>query len=520
MTDGSSQPTPEADAEARRLLSVDHLQSDIVPRSVRSGGVTLAAQAMKVLVQGAAIIVLARLLAPADFGLFAMVAAFLTLLELFKDLGLSTATVQRADLTLRQVSTLFWLNSALGLLVAALFALAAPLLAWGYGEERLLSITSVVAIAFVFTGLAAQHLALLRRQMRFAVVARTQVGAEIVSLVAAIAAAFGGMGVWALVVQRLVWAVAMAVGGWISCRWVPGAPGPIAEVRSFISFGGYATASMGVNYLSNSLDKVLIGWYWGAAPLGLYDRAQRVHLLPIQNLNIPLANVALATLSRLIDQPARYRQVYLAAVERIGMVISPLGGLLVAAAAPFVHLILGPQWAEAVPILTWMSAALAYLPVSYAVSWLFMSQDRTPEMLRAGLANSAVVIAAIAAGLPFGPVGVAAAYVVTGAMLRAPLMFWLVGRRGPVRTSDLWRAVLMPAVAGAAVAMVVWLARTWGGFARLDTGADAAISLLLAGITALLVYAAFPSGRHALVGLFRLRALLFDRHDKTVPSAH
>jgi len=86
MTDGSSQPTPEADAEARRLLSVDHLQSDIVARSVRSGGVTLAAQAMKVLVQGAAIIVLARLLAPADFGLFAMVAAFLTLLELFKDL--------------------------------------------------------------------------------------------------------------------------------------------------------------------------------------------------------------------------------------------------------------------------------------------------------------------------------------------------------------------------------------------------------------------------------------------------
>ena len=518
MTDRPPPPALQTDPDALRLLGVDHLQSDIVARSVRSGGITIMAQGAKVLFQGVAIVILARLLAPTDFGVFAMVAAFLTLLELFKDLGLSTATVQRPEITLRQVSTLFWLNAALGVLVAALLALSAPLLAWGYGEQRLAEITPAVAVAFVFTGLAAQHLALLRRQMRFAQVARVQVGAEIISLLAAIAVAYAGGGVWALVAQRLVWAIGIAALGWIACPWMPGAPGPLAEVRTFITFGGNATASMAVNYLSGSLDKILIGWYWGAAPLGFYDRAQRLHLLPIQNLTIPLANVALAALSRLLDQPIRYRQIYFAAVERIAMVISPFGGFLIAAASPVVELLLGPQWSEAVPLLTWMSAGLLYLPISYTLSWLFMSQDRTPEMLRAGLANSAIVVAGIAAGLPFGPVGVAAAYIITGAALRVPLMFWFVGRRGPVRTADLWRASFLPAGAGLAVAIAVWAVRTWGGADELGALADTAIALLAAGVTALAFYAAFPAGRSALASLIRLRKMFVGGVDKPVAS--
>src|SRR5690606_18119241 len=138
-------------------------------------------QAVKVVVQFAAIVVLARLLAPEDFGLFAMIAAFLVVLETVKDLGLSAATIQRTDVTDRQVSTLFWINAALAAAAAAVFAFLAPALAWLYGEPVLLRITPVVALALLFTGLASQHLALLRRQMRFFAVAAIMTGADVVA---------------------------------------------------------------------------------------------------------------------------------------------------------------------------------------------------------------------------------------------------------------------------------------------------------------------------------------------------
>src|SRR5690606_14212667 len=115
-------------------LRTDHLHGDLNRRAIRGGAVTLASQGIKVAVQFLTIVVLARLLAPEDFGRFAMVAAFLVVFELFKDLGLSTATVQRGSLSGGQVSTLFWLNAGLGIVMAAAFAALAPVLPRLYGE--------------------------------------------------------------------------------------------------------------------------------------------------------------------------------------------------------------------------------------------------------------------------------------------------------------------------------------------------------------------------------------------------
>src|SRR5687768_196555 len=100
-------------SERDRHFRTDHLMADLKGRSIRGGVVTLSAQAVKFCLQLGSTAVLARLLTPADFGLIAMVAAFVGFVELFKDLGLSVATIQRAEITHQQVSTLFWINVAL-----------------------------------------------------------------------------------------------------------------------------------------------------------------------------------------------------------------------------------------------------------------------------------------------------------------------------------------------------------------------------------------------------------------------
>ena len=111
--------------------------------------------------------VMARLLIPKDFGLFAMVTTVMGFLRIFQDAGLSMATVQRQEITHAQVSNLFWVNVGVGGVATLLVAASAPAVAWFYREPRLVSITLVLSVTFVLTSSAVQHVALLNRQMRF-----------------------------------------------------------------------------------------------------------------------------------------------------------------------------------------------------------------------------------------------------------------------------------------------------------------------------------------------------------------
>jgi PST family polysaccharide transporter len=504
-------PEHPRESSAERYLKTEHLSGDLAARSVGGAMVTLLAQGAKVALQVGSVVLLARLLTPADFGVFAVIAVFLSVLELLKDMGLSTVTVQRPSLNERQISTLFWLNVGLGVMVGAIFAALGPFLARLYGQPVLGDIVPVVAICFLFTGLAAQHLALLRRQMQFGTAALIQVGAEMLGMLAAVGAALGGAGLWSLVVQRLVWAAATAAGAWLACGWHPGRPGPIRDVREMIAFGGNATAAMIVSQLAASLDKALIGWWSGIAAAGLFERSQKLVFLPIQNFNSPLAAVAVPALSRLAGQPGRYRRAYVSAVERLSMLIAPIGGLLIVASDRIVLLVLGPQWSEAAPILAWMGVAALYMPVTYTLSWLYMTQDRTAEMLRAGFVNAAMTLAALAVGLPFGPIGVAATFALSGIALRVPVLCWLASRRGPVGPAALARIFVLPLVAASAVGLAVHSLRSWNGFEGLGALAAVGLVFVVAGAVAAGVYIAFPHGRTVLRDTARMPSLLMRR---------
>ena len=116
-------------------------------------------------------VILARLLTPEDFGLVAMVTAITGFMVIFKDMGLSMATIQRPEIRHEQVSTLFWINVAVSFVIMLLTAIIAPAIAWFYGRPRLVWITLAFSIGFIFGGLTIQHQALLKRNMRFGTLA-------------------------------------------------------------------------------------------------------------------------------------------------------------------------------------------------------------------------------------------------------------------------------------------------------------------------------------------------------------
>jgi PST family polysaccharide transporter len=498
-------------SDPQAFLRIDPVTPDLTRRSVRGGAVTIASQVAKVIMQFSTTIVLARLLRPEAFGLVAMVAALLGFLEMFKDLGLSAATVQRANLTSEDVSTLFWVNAGLGVVVACMMVPLAPLLAWLYHEPALIGITLWFSLGFALSGLSTQHLALLRRQMRFSLLASILMGAEIVGMAAAIAAAYFGADYWALVLQRLVWALCLALGGWIFCSWRPGKPAHLGKVRDLLGFGGNVTGYNLITLLARNLDQILLGWYWGPLPLGLYDRAYKILLVPINNLNAPLFSVAMPVLSRLADQPERYRRAYLGMIEKLNMVAMPSAVILITASDLVVHLLFGAQWMEAAPIVAWLGVAALYQPLNYTCSWLFMTQDRTPELLHWGWIGSAINVLGIISGLPFGAVGVAAGFALSG-LVKLPCMFYMIGRRGPVSGGDMLQSMLPSALAAILVATATYCLRQWTTFHLLTPGQSIGLLALLSAAVTAVSFWCVPQSRQALRDFGRLTGAIAGRN--------
>jgi O-antigen/teichoic acid export membrane protein len=211
--------------------------------------VSVVGQTVSFVLRTGSMIILARLLTPKDFGLVGMVAAFTGFLGLFRDCGLSMATVQRAAITDAQTSTLFWINLAVGGLLAALAGVAAPGLAAFYDEPRVLWITVALGTSFVFNGAAAQHRAMLQRSMRFLALAIIDIVSLVLSTGAGIGIALAGQGYWALVVMTVTLPAVGVVGAWIATAWVPGRPQRRSGIRSMLWFGGAVTLNNIVSYV-------------------------------------------------------------------------------------------------------------------------------------------------------------------------------------------------------------------------------------------------------------------------------
>jgi PST family polysaccharide transporter len=441
-------------------LETGHLQQDLRARSISGAAVTLTTQWVKFALHLGSLWVLARLLTPGDFGLFGMVVAITGFILLFKDLGLATATVQRAEVSHAQVSTLFWINIALSAAIMVVTMLAAPLIAWFYGDPRLIGITLALSCAFLLGGATVQHLALLSRQMRFRALAVVEIISYATAAAAALLAAFLGARYWALVVQQLTLAMAMTIGVWTACRWRPGRPVRRSGVRPLLRFGGNLTLFGVLNYFARHLDDVLIGRFWGAAALGFYTKAYSLLLLPLRQINAPVAQIAVPTLSRLQDQPDRYRRYYLNALRLIALATMPSIALLFVIAREVVYLVLGPQWNVAGELFSIMAVAAFVQPVLATGGWIYVSMGQANRMARWGGLFALLYCVSFGIGLPWGVRGVALAYSVA-VWLLAVTSLWAAFRRSPVRVGAALGTVAPAAVMGLVVAATGWQIRRW-----------------------------------------------------------
>ncbi len=429
---------------------------DLRGRAIRGGAITVASQFTKLAVTMVSTVVLARLLTPQDFGLVAMVAAVTGVLGLVQDSGLSMATVQKERVTRELVSVVFWLNVCAGVVVALACVALAPLLATLYREERLTAIAIALAATFVIDAFGAQHMALLRRQLRLRAVAAIDILSAVVSVAASIAMALAGWGYWALVGMRIAASATTTTACWLAERWRPGRPRMPPRgsgVRSMLRFGGYLSAFNLVNYVFRNADNVLIGWRWGAGPLGMYQKAYGLLMLPISQVNSPISGVAIAALSRIQSDPPRQRRYFLGGYSITAAVVVPIVVGAAVFAEPIIRFVLGDQWLGAVDIFRYLAPAALIGALLNPFGWLFIANGRVDRQFRATLVWTPVVTAAFAIGLGHGPQGVAIAYSIVSALLAVPLCYYALHGTA-VRPMDLAITLRLPLAAGALTGLV------------------------------------------------------------------
>ncbi|MBL8550127.1 MAG: lipopolysaccharide biosynthesis protein [Hyphomonadaceae bacterium] len=456
-----------------------------------SGG----AQIVRLAAQVVSVVLLARLLEPSDFGVFAMVMVIVNLGGLLQNFGLGQAVVQKQVLTSGQVGAVFWISSTLGVMLGAVVAATSPIVSTLYNEPRAGALSLGAAGLLAIAGIANAQLAILNRRMMFGALAAIDVASALVGLVVALTAAILGAREWALLLGTGSSQATILAGTWIASGWLPTERPDFRGVSQMLRFGSRVAASQIAEFVSRNADNALIGMFSGVGQLGLYDRAYKLLLFPVQQVNMPLGRVLLPILSRLQEEPERYRQVYLRAIRQVMLVTQP-GIVFLGMSAPMlIDFLLGPKWAGAAPIFAWLAIAALHQPVSTTMNWLFISQGRADAYLVWSLFSAATCVLSFGIGLQWGAVGVAAAYALSDVLVRLPVLLWLVTRRGPVRLSQVLGAAAPFAAATLGSAGALVLLR---GLHMQPAAASLLVGACCSYVVSISTISAFPTGRRAL----------------------
>ena len=417
-------------------------------KTARGGAIGGVAELIRLSIHFAVLAVLARLLEPKDFGLFAMAAVLTGLAGMFTDFGLSTATIQHRKLTRSLVSGLFYLNLGIGMAACGLAVLLAPIAARLFGEPTVATLILVLAITLPLVAAGRQHAALLRREMRWGLSEGIRIAAQFAGAIAAILAALVlDLGVWSLAIQAIVAALIEVLALWWAMPWRPGRVSNWGEVRTTSKFGINLTLFSLLNFLHRQSDDVMIGWRWGATDLGYYNRAYALLSIPLQLFRGPLTAVVVPTLSRLQDDDRAWADLYRNTLTAALILTVPVCFAMIILADRIVGILFGPGWGEATVLFRILSVSLIAQLIMSSTGWLWVSKNQTRQMLTWAKLSVPVMIAAMLVGLPFGARGVAIGYV-TAFCLLTPLCSWMAARTLPITFAEIFHAAVRPVAAG------------------------------------------------------------------------
>jgi O-antigen/teichoic acid export membrane protein len=462
--------SPGAAADVRRLIL-----GGIAWKGASQVGIQLTRVAVAVVV--------ARILAPDEYGIAGMALVFSGFVLIFSDLALGQALVQRLSLTEPDKATAFWTSIAAGATFALVgVALAAPIADF-FGEPRLEAMVMVLSVTFVVSAAGTTQSALLVREMNFRALELREIAATLVGAAAAVAGALAGLGAWAIVSQQLAATATTTALVWAYSPWRPTATFSGASLRRFAGFSANMLGTQTLTQLRVATPNAVIGRALGAPALGVYTLAYNVILLPFNRVAVPISQVLFPAMARIQDDRERLAGYWLRSIRLLAALVMPALVGLIVVTPDFVAAVLGKDWEEAVPVIRLLAAVGLLQTLQFLNPIVLQTLDRTSLLFRWSILSFAVAIVALAVGVRWGIVGVAAAFAVSAAVTETAYA-WLTARLLGIPPVRVVRDLAGVAQATAAMAIAATATRA----ALLEAGAGPATRLAGAALVGAVVY--------------------------------
>jgi O-antigen/teichoic acid export membrane protein len=420
----------------------------------------LALRGMTVAVSLLSLILLARLLPPEAFGFAAMAIVVLNFIAIFRDFGLSTAFIQRARLPRPDMNFAFWANALCTLILTSSAVALSPFVAEFYHQPLVQPVMQLLCFTFFVGGLTSLHSAMLRREMRFDIILLSEASGLAAGFIAALIIAYLTHDVWALVLMSVVQTTVSSGIVLAKYRWVPSLTDLRLDKR-LLSFGGSVAFYGLLNFVSNNIGTVLLGYIYGPYSVGLFNRAYQLYSLPSNNILQPIMLVMFPFFCKLRSDPDELATAYLRLIARLSLFWVPAAFVLPLVSTQLTTVLLGKQWTSAGPILAWFAPSLAALGMIAPFGQLMISEGRIREIRVWAVIELVVRGGGATLGALFGPAGVAAGFSIATLVIATPAIIWIIGRRGPITVGRqlraIWPAWLVSLFVGAVTLVVARL---------------------------------------------------------------
>jgi PST family polysaccharide transporter len=407
----------------------------------------------------ASVATVARLLGPGAYGVMGMANLLIIFILNFRDMGTGTAIVQRLSVSDRLLSSLFWVNFLLGMVMAGGIAAVSPLAAHFFNTPELVPILCTLSLSFWLTSCGVVHASLLLRGMHFKAYAVVDLTSALASYLIALTCAHAGLGVWSLVLANVANSFTSTLGYWLASAWRPGLLFDGAEVKSITHFSLNLSGFGIVNYFARNADNIIVGRVLGRAPLGDYQTAYNLMLTPIQNISSVIGQVTLPAFAKIQEDNERFRFAYVKSCMLVALITFPVMAGLGVVAHPLITAVLGDKWVGAIRVFQILAPVGLVQSVQTSVGQIYVAKGRTDWNFRFGTVYCVVLIAAFLAGVQFGTVGVATAYSITYlGLLMVPgfaIPFRLIGLKLSAFVSAMLPQLLL--TAGMTLMCWIWL---------------------------------------------------------------
>jgi PST family polysaccharide transporter len=417
------------------------------------------------------------------------------------------------------MSSIFWFNLFLTLLLTVFSVFLSPLVAAFYRQPVIKPVLWVLCLSFAVGGISALHAAILNREMRFGAILFSQAAGLISAFVVALLIAIYAHNVWALVAMTTVQSCVSSLLTVLQARWYPLFAIDFVRHFSLVKFGLNVLLYNSLNFVTNNISSVLIGYLYGPYPLGLFNRAYQIYQLPSTAVIQPVLQVMFPLFCRLSQHENELATSYLGLIARIGLLWIPTAAMLPLVSNDVVLIILGGRWVAAAPILAWLAPALAGLSMVAPFGQLMISQGRIRELRFWGLIEVLIRGGGAAVGSHFGPVGAAMGFSCTTLGVAVPAIIWIIARKSKITIADQYRAVLPAWFAAISTASGVFLGQLIAKDLALNLIGKVSLELLIAIVMWCATILLIPASRKIVADfILEIRPLSAILSRKTMPK--